>query len=202
MVDAASRDMKFTLAAVLGILVLVAGLSIILGSVLDIHLPLFRSAVALVLILLGVRMLFGAWAPARKGSADSTSVLFEERVLGPTSAAPARMKYDVVFGRGVIDLTTLPRDALDRTVEINSIFGAAEVRVDSATPYEVDGTAAFGETRTPGPGRSASGFGSFHYQPPSAVPPLLHIKVNSVFGSSEVIETPHAPLPAEAPATS
>jgi len=193
--------MRITLAAVLGALVLLAGVSIILGAVFDIHLPLFRSAVALVLILVGVRMLFGAWTPARKTSADTSSVFFEERLLGPTVAAPDRLKYDVIFGRGVIDLTTLPRDGLDRTVEINSIFGAAEVRVDPSTPYEVDATSAFGETRTPLPGRAASGFGSVHYQPPAAVPPRLHLKVNSVFGSSEVIETPRAPLPAEAPAT-
>jgi hypothetical protein len=188
--------MKVTLGLVFGLLVLLAGASIILDALFDVHVPLFRSGLALVLIFIGARILIGAWSSPRTDPATNGALVMEDRVYAPGPGSPERMKYDVVFGRGVIDLTALPADR-DRTVEVNTVFGAAEIRVSPTIPYEVDATSAFGEARTPD--RVATGFGSVHYQPPGILPRRLHLRVNSVFGSSRVVEvTPPVPPPAEA----
>jgi hypothetical protein len=77
---------------------------------------------------------------------------------------------------------------------VNTIFGSAQIAIDPSWPVSIEGSFAFGEVRLPGRQRAA--FGAAHYQNvPTGTAALLHLKVNSVFSSAEIVETGTLPPP-------
>lgn len=189
--------MKMSFAIFFGVLVALAGISIILDAVFHVHLPLVRSAFALFLIFLGVRVLFGAWGTRGMVRSAEGAVLMSDTRFAPTTPAD-KLKYDIIFGRGVVDLTGLPRPEKPIDVEVNTIFGSAQVAIDPSWPVSIEGSSAFGEVRLPDRQRAA--FGAAHYQNlPSGSAALLRLRVNSVFSSAEVIETGTLPPPTMLP---
>ena len=176
--------MKMNFSIFVGMLVLLAGASILLDAIFGVHLPLVRSAVALFLIFAGVRLLVGAWGPRANDESHLGSALMTDMRFAPTASAD-RLKYDVIFGRGTIDLTGMPRPQKPMQVEVNAIFSTAELTIDPSWPVAIEGNSAFGEVRLPGDSRA--GFGSAHYRSDTAGTPLVTIKVNAVFGSAQVV---------------
>jgi predicted membrane protein len=178
-----------------GLVVILFGLSILLEGVFHIDIPVFRIAVGLLLLYLGARMLLNAFSGGRRYDRSDDAAVFSERTYAPSPTEGERLKYDIIFGRGVVDLTKTARDGADRRVEVNAIFGSATVKIDPTVPLEVEVNAAFGDARLPD--HSTTALGSFRYRPPGQgqQTPKLHLKINVVFGSCLVIELP-APPPA------
>lgn len=179
--------MKMTFTIFLGALVLLAGLSILLDAVFHIHFPFVRTAFAFLLLFFGVRMLLGAWAPAGRETSTTGSAIMSDQTYAPTAAVPY-LKYDVIFGRTTVDLTSLPRPTQPITVEVNAIFGGAVVTFDKSWPVVVEGNAAFGDVRMPD--QTMAAFGSTRYRPrgQEGSEPLIRLRCNAIFGSCEVIE--------------
>jgi predicted membrane protein len=189
--------MKMNFAIFFGVLVVLAGISILLDAVFHIHLPLVRTAVALFFIFFGVRILTGAWGTRDFVRASEGSVLMGDTRFAPTATAD-KLKYDIIFGRGIVDLTGLPRPEKPIDVEVNTVFGSAQIAIDPSWPVAIDGSAAFGDVRLPDQQRAA--FGAAHYQnEPTSTQPLLRLKVNSVFSSAEVIQRGALPPPTMLP---
>jgi hypothetical protein len=181
--------MRMSFPIFLGVLVVLAGLSILLDAVFKIHIPFVRSAFALLLIFLGVRMLFGAWAPRSHELAPTGAVVMSDGVFAPVKAEPS-MKYDIVFGHGAVDLTRLDLPATPATIDVNVIFSGATVTVNPAWPIVIEGSSAFGEVRMPD--QTMAAFGAARYRTREG-DPILRVRVNAVFGSCQVLTT-HAPV--------
>ena len=188
--------MKMSFPIFFGILVVLAGVSILLKALFHIDLPLVRTAVALFFIFLGVRMIFGAWGSRATEVAATGAAVMTDARFAPTVPAE-RLKYDVIFGHGTIDLTGMPRPEKPIDLEINAIFGAVQLTVDPSWPMVIDGSSAFGEVRMPDHTRAA--FGDAHYRSGGGAEPLLRARVNAVFGSAQVIDAGRA-VPPGAPA--
>lgn len=183
-----------------GMVIVLAGASLILEAVFKIHIPLLRIAFGLFFIVLGARIVFGPWPHLAAGQPHA-AVMSEQR-FAPGPAVGDRLKYDVVFGRAEVDLTGLSPLDHDVFVEVNAVFGDVLVMVDPTVALEVDSSAAFGMTRLPD--RQTVAFGSAHYQGSARAGPRLELKLNAVFGNAEVREVanprpmtdaPHLPAP-------
>ncbi len=176
--------MRLGFGLIVGLLVVLLGVSIVLRAVFQIEVPLFRTALGLALVFFGAKLVFDAWSPSRVHAPESAA-LMEGRTFAPTGATGlGDLKYSVTLGTGTVDLTGLPAEGPPRRVEVDTVFGQTVIRVDPAVPYEVDASAAFGEARLPS--RDATFFGSAHYR--SGGPPHLLLKMNVVFGQAEIRE--------------
>ena len=181
--------MRLTFGLVIGVLVVLLGISILARVVFNVEIPLFRTAVALIILFIGVRIIVGAWWPAKDVRAGEGSAVFAGQVFTPTETADTHLKYSVVFGTGTVDLTHLTAEGPTRSVQVDTIFGQSLIEVDPSIPYRVEASSAFGEARLPD--RQAAVFGSATYQPTDqAAPPHLVVKVTVVFGQATVRELP------------
>jgi hypothetical protein len=171
-----------------GLLVMIIGASIAVDLLFDAGMPVLKGSLAVLLVVLGVRLVTHAsWTPRGTNVHQTTAGEQTFRLSGRLDDNP---EYDVVLGKAVVDLTGVSPPDHDVTVTVEALFGAAEVRVDPAVPYDVEGSAAFGEVRTPDQAHTA--LGRVRYRPPGLLPetPRLHLKVNAAFGSLVVVEAP------------
>jgi predicted membrane protein len=182
--------MKMNGSVLLGVFVVLVGVSILLQAVFHIHIPVFRTGFALFLIFLGARMLVHIWLPAPVKSSAETESVMQEAVFRPESTTGGALKYDAVFSKAVVDLTHLPRLESDLTVEINTIFGFTVVKVDPTFTYEVEGSAMFGSVQLPD-GQQVS-FGGVRRELPASRQegPRLRLKLATVFGACQLQEAP------------
>jgi predicted membrane protein len=166
-----------------GSILILLGISVIVRIVFNIHLPLVRIVFAFVLIYFGVRILVGgAWC---KCGTNSGTILFNEV---KTELSGNSGDYNIVFGKGVVNLTDTSLAEKGKSVKINTIFGAGEIRVNPSVPAIVKVTAAFSGARMPD-GNIIS-FGEYVYKTKAFSDPAKAIKVDAtvVFGGLEIIE--------------
>ncbi len=178
------------LAVLIGLLVVVLGASIVLHALFDFDIPVFRTAVGIAFLYLGVRVLAGAWMP-QQTSSDGHESVFAVTRFAPTDASTLSRKYEVVFGRGVVDLSGLGAADHERLVQVDVIFGDAEIEIDPAVPIEVRGSAVFGEVRMPD--RSSANFGGVRFRGDATGSPRIELVVNAVFGTARVVHRRVAP---------
>jgi predicted membrane protein len=179
---------RFGFGFVVGLFILFIGTSLAIDIMFSIRLPILRGAIALLLVIVGLRMILRG-GRLEGAAPESGEAWLADRRFAPEGQLPGDARYDVVFGRGVIDLTHLAEPSTDVTVTVDAVFGTAVVTVDPAIAYDVSASAAFGEVRMPD--RSAAAFGSVQYRSPADHRPRLHLKVNAAFGACHVLEGPH-----------
>ena len=164
-----------------GVILILLGVSIVLNVVFGVKIPLFRIVFALVLIYLGIRMLTGLpfW---RK---TPNAAVFEDKRI---EAAGASDRYDVVFGKGVIDLTKL--EVKDRPVKIEATtaFGSSVIIIDPAVSAKIKVTSAFAGARMPD--GNVIVFGEYTYKTPGLKNAANYVLLEAtvVFGGMEIVE--------------
>ena len=164
---------------ILGAFVLLIGAMIAIDVLFGVHFPLVPLAIAVLLIALGVRLIVRT-RPAGDGFDQAW---LADRLFVPEGDRDQR--YDVLFGRGVVDLTKLPEPDADQTIAVDTVFGAAVIKLDPNVPVEITGHSVFGEVRMPD--RSMAAMGSIAYKTPSDHAAKLHLRINTVFGSCQVV---------------
>jgi len=184
----------FSSAFFWGGLVILIGLSIILHSM-GIKFPLFRFAIGIFFVWLGLSIIFGAFR--RTGGKDQTVAFESTSVEGRKGAS----EFNAIFGSVEFDLTGLRPGDRDEKVEVNAVFGEAKVIVDMNTPLRIEASAAFGQAKVPD--GSSVAFGDTRYESPSyrQGEPALVVKVSAVFGSAAVSGVHSAPAPDTVPAS-
>jgi len=171
--------MKVNWILLLGCVVVLAGVSLILRATLQVELPLVRSAVAVMVIFFGVRLLVDAWSP------NSRTRWFATKGVTVVPASQREGTYDVFFSEKTIDLVNLRGIENDVVVEVNAIFASTEVLIPAGLSYEVEASAAFGQVQTPE--RGVHGFGEQRAE--RRVPAskgTVRLKLNAVFGRCEL----------------
>lgn len=162
-----------------GVLLIIIGALAILKTVLNISIPIFRITLALVLIYMGISLLVGGsgWPILHN------MVLFEDRRIPITQADG---EYNIIFGKGTIDLSPLGAQTGD--IETNVIFAHGQLLVDPKVPAKIDLHSAFGQARTPD--GALVTFGEHVYKTAAyrESEQHLNIKASVVFGALEVVE--------------
>jgi predicted membrane protein len=174
--------MKMAPAVFWGILLVLIGLSIIFRIVFDVN--LFRVLFAVILILIGIKILVGGKGIFNIRSA-SKDVIFNERTFAETPENKA--EYNVVFARSVFDYRkTGFRGGRPAKIKINTLFGSTVIKVDEDTPVKIKVNAVFAGAKLPDGNTIV--FGSGYWQGGTREPEgnYLIIDADVVFGSLEV----------------
>ncbi len=164
-----------------GIMLIVIGLSIVFKGFLGVS--ILRIVIAVAFILIGIKIMAGK--SAMNFSSKDKDVIFSDRQFKefPTE----NIEYNTVFGKSVFDFSeaAIPTDkAID--LEFNTIFGDSVIILPAALPVKVKAEAIFGAAKLPNDNTAV--FGSASYiSDDSAVSEFVNIKVNTVFGNTEII---------------
>ena len=174
---------RFGFGFVVGVIVLLIGASIAIDVLFGIHFPLLPLAFAILLIALGTRMMARGTSRSDRGDVRGEAWLADRRFT-PAEVDSDR-RYDVIFGRGVIDLTHVVEPLQDVTISVDTVFGASVVKLDPAMAVEIVGNSMFGEVRMPD--RTMTAMGGITYRSTADHVPRLHLRLNTVFGSCQVV---------------
>ena len=174
--------MKVSSKMVLGIFLVLLGLSMILNTLFKIDLPVFRIMVACVLLWLGVRMLVG-WNRWEVKADDPNSAVFSSRTFVPEKGAA---QYNIIFSKGRVDLTKVDISQADFDVEVTTVFGDSHVELRKDTPFEVESKAVFAESRMPDENVNVLGSIRYRSEDAKSAPRKVRIRANTVFGSFRV----------------
>lgn len=170
---------------VVGVIVLIIGASMAVDVLFGMHIPIVPLALAILFIAWGARMIVHATARHHPPYIDGEAWLADRR-FAPAGKLEHDAHFDVVFGRGLIDLTNLQAPTEDVTVAVDTSFGATVVKLDPAIPYDIEGRAMFGEVRMPD--RSMTAMGNVAYRHAPDRPPRLHLRLSTIFGACQVVE--------------
>lgn len=162
-----------------GIFLIIWGLLAVLKSIFNLNLPLFRIMFSVLLISIGLRVLLGGFAV----ETDRNMVLFEEKRIVASGSAD---NYQILFGRGFVDLSGIPADG-DVRIEVNTIFGHGTIKIDPELPLRIRMSAAFGHGKLPDGDVVAFGERTYKSKGFKEGAKYTDVRANVVFGSLEVI---------------
>jgi predicted membrane protein len=160
-----------------GVLIILIGVSIILNSVFNINIPVFKIFFAICFIYIGISIIVGS--TIRHG--DNKSTIFAESKM----IKPQTDEYNTIFGKSELDLREMK---IGDKIKIATIFGDTRIYISSQKPYRINGSSAFGELKTPA--NHTVNFGSLDYQSDSYKDEKLSIIIEAsvVFGNIEIKE--------------
>jgi hypothetical protein len=162
-----------------GVFLILLGAAIILKALYHINIPVFRIFIALLIIAFGIKFLLGGTGLSRRKGA----IAFEEGVV---EGSESQKEYNVMFGKGVIDLRQVQIGEKNMRVEINVVFGVAAVRINPDTPAQIRTNTAFGGVRMPDESNAAFGTYVFNSKGYDAQKPHLIINANVIFAGMEI----------------
>ena len=171
----------FKLPTLFGILLALAGISIVLKQVFHVDLALARIAFGLLLVWGGLAMLMRG-IPSPIAHHDNAMVF-----SSGTIDVGRQRKVDVIFSSGTVDLGTIEPSAVPE-LDLTTVFGSTTVLYDASIPLRVQATSAFAHTELPN--HEGFAFGDRTWQSADYAPgrPGLTVKVASVFGSTRFVE--------------
>jgi predicted membrane protein len=166
-----------------GVLLVIVGLTMIIKVVFHIDIPVFRVLFAFIFIFIGIRILAGN---SNSGKQDKRP---ENIIFGDTNFAinnKITKEQNILFGRGFIDLRNIDSTSLPTEIEINTVFGSAEIIIPKNIQVRIKIDAAFAGATLPN--NNTSAFGSSFYESPGfdANKPFLYIKTSVAFGSLHI----------------
>jgi len=162
-----------------GVVVMLLGLSIILNAVFKIHFPLFKTILALFLIYVGMKMLYGAIRPGYRNHEQSA-------VFGGSSFQPESIKdgekFETVFGSQRIDLRNVQLQPGITAIDVDCVFGSQMIYIPSGVNIRVKGSSVFGSVKFPNGDQLSFGDRNFDEGRETDWPTLM-IDADCVFGS-------------------
>jgi len=161
-----------------GVVIILLGITVILKAVFHVDIPLFRIIFALCIIYFGLRVLVGGF----HGGKERQTVVFGESRLSLTDDS----EYNVVFGKGSLDLSGVePGDRSD-AIEFTTVFGKGTLIVNPNVPMRIKVSSAFGGVRMPDGTNIAFGDYTYRSKAYKEGSPFLNIKAAVVFGNLAV----------------
>jgi predicted membrane protein len=166
-----------------GLVLICIGLAIIFRVVFNIN--LIRIIIAVVIILIGIRILVGKNLNAEKSKKEHDTFFTDRNYK---EIPKDQTEYNVIFGRSVYDFTHM--DSLLNgpvRIKVNVVFGAAIIKINPNMPVKIKSEAVFGGSRMPDGNTVAFGSISYNTGTYSRDNPHLFIESNVVFGGVEVL---------------
>lgn len=160
-----------------GIVLISIGILYFLRNYLNIDIPIGSLILPLIFIYWGLLILI---RPHRRWSGNTEErVLFDE---GSLTANSKHSHYDIVFGRGTVDLTSLNPKDIKQPVQVNVVFGSGLVLINPNIPTLISLSSAFGTGRSPQGQTTAFGTTEYRTKTYKEGEPHLYIKASAVFG--------------------
>ncbi|MFQ3579655.1 MAG: LiaF domain-containing protein [Bacteroidales bacterium] len=170
--------MKMGTAIFWGAVVIIAGILIMLRAF-GINIPIFKFLIGGLLIFWGIKILAGGSNFFKCGAIkEKNSVIFGEARFDTNDISN---EYNVVFGKGEIDLTNIVLNST-KQVKINTVFGAADVKLPKHVPFKIRANSAFAQTVLPNENSTAFGTNFYATKDFNENEPYLEIESNVVFG--------------------
>lgn len=165
-----------------GAFFILLGLSVILKFTLNVDIPVIRLFFAGFLIFIGIKIILDGF---RTDKNSKQNVVFDQ---GQVNVSSEGREYNVIFGKGVVDLTGVEVKDKDVVLDVNTVFGGSVVKVSPSVPTIIKASAAFGAAHLPD--GSAAAFGTYVYRNKvyKEGKPCLTLRANAVFGGLEVVE--------------
>jgi hypothetical protein len=174
--------MKMAPGVFWGILLVIIGLSIIFRIVFDIN--LFRVIIAIFIILIGIKILVGNKGIFNFNTVKS-DVIFGEKSFSGTPNN--KTEYNVIFGKSVFDFRDVDfKDEKPIRLKINTICGAAVIKINGNSPVSIKAEAAFAGAKMPNGNTVAFGTSYYNSDTFDKSGNYLYIEADVVFGSLEV----------------
>lgn len=172
-----------------GVLVTLIGISILLQVVFKVNIPVARTFFAIMLIYWGIRLLLGGFGMRHvfHQDADNATVFSASNVNIEYSESKSK-EHSVVFGKSAIDLSKIQLDKDNYQLTINTVFGETEVLIPANMPYVIYSTTVMGETKLPQGNIAFMGESKEKSEGLKEEMPHLQIRIQTVFGSTKVIE--------------
>lgn len=173
-----------------GFLILALGILILLENIYGLDLPIWGIFWSVVIIAIGLSLLLPSedhdrWWQEHRKSGQSGDVIFDE---GKIEADGNKRDYNIIFGKGTVDLTKIKLGEKNKVFEINAVFGGGEVLIDENIPMKIKATGAFGGTRLPDGNTAAFGDRYYTTKAYDQDKPAAVVHINSVFGGLDIIE--------------
>lgn len=166
----------------LGIIIIVIGLSVLLGAIFGINIPIFKVLLGLFFLYLGIKVIFGSfnWKfDAEKRSSDHEAIFSKSEFQYPNNKNAK--EYVTVFGSSQFDLSRAEK-LEGPPIEVVTVFGESRILVKKGAPLRIESNTVFAGAELPG--KNISAFGKFQYATPGLKneDPALELKVTTVFG--------------------
>ena len=162
-----------------GILFILIGIIFFVRSIFNLNIPVFKIVVGFLFIYWGLSMMFGT-----NTYKNDKNIIFSHGRFD--TETKINSEYNIIFSDGEIDLTNLQLKE-KKSVEINTIFGSAVIKVSDKTAVVFEGNTVFGATKTPDGNTNIMGDTHFASGNMSDLSPFIIIKSNAIFGSAEII---------------
>ncbi|MBN2267342.1 MAG: hypothetical protein JW725_03305 [Candidatus Babeliaceae bacterium] len=182
-----------------GVLLIILGITYLVGIVLGVSIPLFRILMAILLLYAGISLISGAlgkrtscWhSEEEHGNCYSTFMGEGKVALDKTRIRPEApfYEYSTTFGSTKVDLSTVPPSIIKAlnsplNVTINTVFGETVVLIRSDVPTRIESSSIFAKTELPD--GSKTSFSTYIYQSHPGEKPLMLIKTSTVFGNIDI----------------
>jgi predicted membrane protein len=179
--------MKMSATLIIGLILILLGLSAILKVIFNVDFPIFKLAVAAFFIYIGIRLLTNGTFGFHCDKADENSVIFGERTV--TNVEDGK-EYNVIFGSAVYNLDTVVLEpGKNKHIKLNTIFGGSKLVISKNLPVKINSNTVFGGTSMPNGNNNA--FGESQYRTDTLTnDSLTHliIEANTVFGGLKVVK--------------
>jgi len=162
-----------------GVFLALIGLLIIIKYTLNLNISIFRVAVAIIFIYLGISLILGQW-----GIKTESDIIFREERITSTSLS---REYNVVFSRGYIDLSNISPEELNKNIKIATVFSSTTLKLNPNMPVVIDIDCAFGSVKTPDGKTLAFGKSTYNSPEVEGSQNYLKIKADTVFGELNII---------------
>jgi len=163
-------------------LLIIFGVSMLLGTLFGINIPVFRILVGIFLIYLGIQLIAN-W-PSKERATQS--IYFGKQIIafdanGLQSGKPIR--YAILFGSADIDLshiTEIKHEMRPAEIEVNTVFGNTDITINKEIPTKIISRTSFGQTEFPD--ETSITFGNYTYQTQEKEKPHLILHTSTAFG--------------------
>ncbi|HHU49610.1 MAG: LiaF domain-containing protein [Caldicoprobacterales bacterium] len=161
-----------------GIFLVSSGLFLMLKHYFNWNIPTARVLIGLFLVSLGLSLLIGG-----VGYRDQSNIILNE---GRLNIGARAKDYNIVFGQAVLDFSDVSLEELDKKIELNTVFGSAEIVLPKDAAVEIKANSAFSSTRLPDGTNLSFGDRTYLSDPQGKGQADFTLEINTVFGSTEI----------------
>lgn len=163
----------------IGSLLVLWGISLIIEAIFGISIPVMRIGFAILLIYVGLILIKGMYEVH-----NQKTIFFSQEAVKANSQNSTQY-YKIVFGQGMIDLSTIDTSADIVYVQVYTLFGKAIVKLDPMVPTVVNATSILSSISFPD--KTIVSLGNYRYSTgTSDQKPKLIVDATAVFSALEV----------------
>jgi hypothetical protein len=189
------RRSRMCWGLIFGVLLVLWGISTIINVIFHLHIPVFGVVFGIFLLYLGFQFITGfprrscwhCWSNNEQGACmGNANIQFSDETI---RAEGTSLEYKTLFGKSVIDLSTLTPEGLRAGTTpvvgtIDTVFGKTDLMLNKNIPTRIIAKSAFGKASFPD--KTIITFGKHTYNSHLNEQPLIIIYSSTVFGDFEV----------------